>query len=141
MSDIVSKKFVMHYKNGRKWDAVDMYLDDITEDQFTKVSIVLSECNLQVAGGDDKQNGIGGLLGMNMEFSRKEVYPKVLAEVLVDENGDARDSVFYMRCKHDDVLEAGDFFFANGVSSLLTGISNIVVSNMLKKLQENALRP
>lgn len=131
------KEFLFVHVDGTKRTKHTLFYDEVTEKQFAEVSRIVEAARIV---DDEQSSSLADVLGTQLKFSTKDVYPQVLAVVLFDENGNTREADFYRQCRHMDVEKAGAHFFESGGYFLMNGMGNLLISKMLKALQVNALK-
>ncbi len=128
---------VRHKEDDLTWRSYQFILEDLTQEQMDEVAILFADQDiLDAAEGKVIDNSLGAIMGMNVTFAKKSLYPKVCAKILRDENGNEKDFEFFKKCRGKDTQAVCDFFFNGEGASMFSGVSALMVSSVLRKLQE-----
>jgi hypothetical protein len=125
-------KYEIRYLEGKKRIKKELFLEDLLQGEMEAVNILIADLGV-VDTGDFAKN----ILSMNLSIGKKKFYPKLMALILQDEEGNKFNEEFYSNCVAKDLEKpARDFFDGEG-SSMISGLAGTLLSPLLKLLQAN----
>ena len=125
------QKYEVRYQDGKKREKKELYLEELLQGEMEEVNTLLGDLAI-VDTGDFANN----ILSMNLNIGKKKFYPKLMAIILRDEEGEKSTEEFYSTCVAKDLEKPAQDFFDGEGSSLISGIAGTLLSPLLKLMQQ-----
>ena len=130
--DELKNKYEIRYLEGKKKNKKIFLLEDLLQCEMEQVNILIGELGI-----NDSGNVTDNIMNLNIVVNKKKLYPKLLSIILQDESGEKYPEDFFSKCVAKDLEKpALDFFDGEG-SSMISGLTGIVLSPLLKLMQQN----
>ncbi len=127
------QKYEVRYQDGKKREKKELYLEELLQGEMEEVNTLLGDLAI-VDTGDFANN----ILSMNLNIGKKKFYPKLMAIILRDEEGEKSTEEFYSTCVAKDLEKPAQDFFDGEGSSLISGIAGTLLSPLLKLMQQKS---
>ena len=132
MEELKKTYSIRYWDKGEK-TAKKLVLADIAQYEMEAANKLIEDLKIQDTG-DIVQNA----LNLNLTMSKNGTTPKLCSIILHEEDGTKYPEEFFLKCIAKDLIEPVADFFGGEGSFLLAGITSIVFSPLLKKMQDQS---
>ena len=131
--DDLKNKYEIRYLEGKIRNKKIFILEDLLQYEMEQTNVLIGELGIKDSG-----NVTDNIMNLNIVVNKKQLYPKLLSIILQDQEGEKYPEEFFSKCIAKDLEKPAQDFFDGEGSSMISGLTGIVLSPLLKLMQQNS---
>lgn len=129
----LKKVYEVRYRDGKHEGKKSLVLEELTQEEMDGVNLLIGDLKL-VDSGNVEQN----ILSLNVQLSKEHFYGKLFKLILHTADGKRCSEEFFKTCIQKDLDRISTDFFGGEGSSIISGIAGMMLSPLLKKMQQKS---